>query len=605
LIKKVFIKIINNQTNFSNDEKKYLSKYVEKNILKQSNNNYTLSKKYKIGVLQINSDYSKLLSLNENDKTIKIDNTKSFNNGDLVVVQLIFNPRGAQKAKIYELIEQNQTDILCYVKDNCLYDIKTSTKINTKVNISSYVKDDILLLNNSNTKLIGKLKDNKIDEKVSLYLYNQEYRLNNYTSDIKDIINTNNRVDFTNLDFCTIDPVTAKDHDDAIYYDSKNKELYVAIADVSAFIKEGSILDIEARKRAFSIYMPNKVLPMLPFSLSANLCSLKPNEKRSAYIFKIKLNTQTLEVIYSDVFEATIISKNKYSYEQIDDVLDNNNKQGYEQIIQLYNVTKRLRTKRLKNGFDFRTEELRLKLNNEEKLETISVETSSASHQLIEECMLLANCEAAKKLKGIGIFRIHDAPTDKKIEKLIDDVLMLGLNVKTKNNVHQTIENIQQKAKDIGLEAEIDKLIIQSQQQARYGSKSLGHFGLGFSDYSHFTSPIRRYSDLVLHRILKTKQVPKDIDTLCEDISNKEREIAYLVWDLEDRKYARWAFENINLECEAVIVDVENKIIKLTNQMIGARMICEGIDGLKLFTQIKILIVSSDILSKAIMAKII
>jgi ribonuclease R len=154
------------------------------------------------------------------------------------------------------------------------------------------------------------------------------------------------------------------------------------------------------------------------------------------------------------------------------------------------------------------------------------------------------------------------------------------------------------------LENEVDKLIIQSQQQARYGSKSLGHFGLGFKDYSHFTSPIRRYSDLVLHRILKSKKVPKDVDDICLDISDKEREIATLVWDLEDRKYARWADENINLEVDAIIVDAVNGIAKLTNTMVGARVICENYDGEKLFEKIKIKILSANIISKEIKATI-
>ena len=578
---------------------------IKQGIVKIDNNNYILNSKYKIGQLDVKKDIAILQTSTMQKIFIEIDKLNGAYTNDVVLVQMIFNPRTRTKAKVVKIIQRGDNKILCFVKNSKLYSVKDNISIETKLNTTKFKDGDILLIStNKIEEIFGNISNATLDEKISLYLYKEEYRQEEYETSINNEFKISKRLDLTHLPFCTIDPASAKDHDDAIYFDEKTDELYVAIADVSAFIKEGSNLDIESRKRAFSVYMPNKVLPMLPFSLSANLCSLKPNEKRFAYVFKIKLNTQTLEVIYSDVFEATIISKNKYSYEHIDEVLCSEEK-GYEQITQLYNITKKLRTKRLKNGFDFRTEELRLKLNNEEKLETISVETSSASHQLIEECMLLANCEAAKKLKGIGIFRIHDAPTDKKIEKLIDDVLMLGLNVKTKNNVHKTIENIQQKAKDIGLEAEIDKLIIQSQQQARYGSKSLGHFGLGFSDYSHFTSPIRRYSDLVLHRILKTKQVPKDIDTLCEDISNKEREIAYLVWDLEDRKYARWASENINLECEAVIVDVENKIIKLTNQMIGARMICEGIDGLKLFTQIKIFIVSSDMLSKTIMAKII
>jgi ribonuclease R len=578
---------------------------IKQGIVKIENDICILNSKYKIGQLDVKKNIA-ILQISTIEKIfIELDKLQGAYTNDTVLVQRIFNSRIKAKAKVIKIIQRGDNKILCSVNNSKLYSIKENINIKTKLNIKKFKDGDILLISQDKiVKIFGNISDSMLDEKISLYLYNEEYRQKEYKTLIEDEFKISKRLDLTHLSFCTIDPTSAKDHDDAIYFDENTNELYVAIADVSAFIKEGSALDIEARKRAFSIYLPNKVLPMLPFSLSSNLCSLKVNEKRFAYVFKMKLDMQTLEIIYSDIFEATIISKNKYSYEQVDNILNNDEKE-YKQIIQLYTITKKLRIKRLKNGFDFKTEELRLKLNNEEKLKTISIELPSASHELIEECMLLANCEAAKKLKGIGIFRIHDAPTDKKIEKLIDDVLMLGLNVKTKNNLHQTIENIQKKAKNIGLKREIDKLIIQSQQQARYDSKSLGHFGLGFSDYSHFTSPIRRYSDLVLHRILKTKQIPKDINSLCEDISNKERGIAYLVWDLEDRKYARWAFENINVQCEAVIVDVDKKIVKLTNQMIGARMICEGVNGLKLFTHIKLRIVTSDRLNKTIMAKII
>ena len=578
------------------------SSLLEKGIVKLVNNDYILNTRYKIGKIIIKKDVAIL----ETDKLqkifIDIDKLSGAYTSDVVLVQMIFNPRSRTKAKVIKILQQNNSQILCSVKDGQIYSVKDNIHIELNVKIGNYKNGDILLVENSHIKeYFGNISNPTVDEKISLYLYKEEYRQEEYETNINDEFKMAQRVDLTHLPFCTIDPVSAKDHDDAIYFDNLNKILYVAIADVSAFIKEGCDLDIEARKRAFSIYLPNKVMPMIPFSLSAGLCSLKPDVKRFAFVVKMEMDSKKLEVLSSEFIEATIISKNKYSYEEIDNVLEDQN-DGYDEILKLYTLTKKLRKKRLANGFDFRTEELRLKLDENENLKDIVVETSSPSHKLVEECMLLANCESAKKLKGLGIFRVHDEPSAKAIEKLIEEVSLLGINATLKSDIHKTIESIQSKASIVGLEHEVDELIIQSQQQARYAVKSLGHFGLGFKDYSHFTSPIRRYADLVLHRILKTNSIPKDIEDICSSISVKEREIASLVWDLEDRKYARWVKENIGKVCEATVVDVENGIVKLTSLMIGARVVCENYNGEKLFSRVKITLKSTDVLTKNIIA---
>jgi len=219
--------------------------------------------------------------------------------------------------------------------------------------------------------------------------------------------------------------------------------------------------------------------------------------------------------------------------------------------------------------------------------------------------MLLANQEAAKKLKSIGIFRVHDEPSDAKIKKLLDEVNYLGINAKLKDDVHSTIISIQKNARNANLEHEVDELIIQSQQQASYSSIKKPHFGLGFNDYSHFTSPIRRYSDLVLHRILKSGSIPNNIDEICEDISVREREIASLVWDYEDRKYARFLSNHIGHVFMATIIDTDKIIVKLDERVKGARVHIENYSGQKLFSKVEVKITSSDIISKKINGNII
>ena len=605
MIKQIFEKIINNKTNFNNEEKQYLKNYVKNGIVKQENNKYTLSKKYKVGILNVKDNFYKLLALDSDKKTIKIDDKLSCNNGDFILVQIIFNPRGTLKAKIIETLQSNQSEILCYVKDNRLYDIKSLSQVFPNVSLNDYQNDDVLFLSNEKIKeKIGSLKEASIDEKISLYLFNESYRSKEYKTNIKEINSFASRVDLRDLNFATIDPVSAKDHDDAIYYDYENKELYVAIADVSAYVKEGTVLDEEARKRAFSIYLPNKVLPMIPHSLSDDLCSLKANMDRLAFVCKMKIDTKTLEVTNSSIFEAVINCKHKYSYEDIDNQIDNNTLSA--DIEALYNLSKKLRAKRLKNGYDFRTTQYRLKLDNDLFLNDVVSEQSSPSHKLVEECMLQANISAAKKLGGKGIYRVHEEPKRAKIDDLLKNVALLGIDVKLKKDIHSTIESIQKKASNVGLEEEVDKLIIQSQQQASYKSEQNSHFGLGFTHYSHFTSPIRRYSDLVLHRILKTKKVPKDIEITCEHISTKEREIAKLVWDLEDRIYARYAFYNIDEVYEAIVTDVGDKPKgELINKIEGLSFSISNFKNEELFSKIKIKIEKSDLISKEIIAKIV
>ena len=412
------------------------------------------------------------------------------------------------------------------------------------------------------------------------------------------------------MPFCTIDPNSAKDHDDAIYFDEQNSILYVAIADVSYFVKEGSELDKLAFKKSTSVYLPGKVLPMLPNELSEDMCSLKEGVDRYSYVFKMYLDLENKDVKKAELFEAIINSHKKFSYGRIDRVLEGHldqynsvEKEIFDYLLPLYDVIKSFRAKRLEKGYDFRTSEFRLKLKNGE-LFGIDEEESTASHQLIEECMLLANIQASKKVNSVGIFRIHEEPPFKAISQLVDDVNILGVKVKLKSDVHDTITHIQDKASHSVLSEEIDELIIHAQTQAKYSSRNLGHFGLGFKSYSHFTSPIRRYSDLVLHRMLKTKNTPENIDEICEYISTREREVDKLVWDFEDRKYARWAAKNIGTEIKVKIIDIERSKAVCYDKAKGMKVTLDNYKGQNLYTKLRVKIKEANILTKQIIASI-
>ena len=615
MLKELFTKIQTNCTEYSKEELEKINRFLKDDIIIiNENKNFEINSKYKVAIVNVGKNVVILEDLVSELKNIKIefDDLNGAYNGDLVLARRVFNPRSKTKAKIVKVLDGKKAEILVYIKDKAFHTLKENIKLEN-TNALKYQENDVLIINNKTfdlVKNVGNLNDSKIDEFISLHLYGELYRFEENVLVEANMDDEKQRVDLRDLPFCTIDPNSAKDHDDAIYFDKNESVLYVAIADVSYFVKEGTPLDILAFKKSASVYLPSKVLPMLPPILSEEMCSLKEGVDRYSYVFKLYLDLENLSVKKAELFEAIINSHKNFSYGRIDRVIEGHldqyskiEKEIFDYLIPLYEITKKFRKKRLLKGYDFRTSENRLKLKNFE-IESIEVEHSTASHQLIEECMLLANIEAAKKVGGLGIFRIHEEPPFKAISKLVDDVNILGVNAKLQSDVHETIMHIQQKAKQAMLGAEIDELIIQAQTQAKYSSKNLGHFGLGFSSYSHFTSPIRRYSDLVLHRILKTKQVPKNIDEICEHISLTERKIDQLVWDFEDRKYARWALKNIDEELKVKIVDAEKAKAMCYEKIVGMKVVLENYKGQKLFTKLRVKIKSVDIATKIIVATI-
>ncbi|WP_323590076.1 ribonuclease R family protein [Aliarcobacter butzleri] len=617
MLKELFIKIQTNFKDYTKEELIEIEKFIKEEIvLRNTNNEFELNSKYKIATLKIEKNFAILEDLVTPLKNIKIelDELNGAFDGDLVIAKRVFNPKSKIKAKIIKIISSKKAEILVYVKDRAFYTVKENIRIENKKALT-FNENDVLVVDNKSFEVIknvGNISDSKVDEFISLYLYKELYRLEKLDFEIDaKMDDKNQRVDLRELPFCTIDPNSAKDHDDAIYFDKDENILYVAIADVSYFVKEGSDLDKLAFKKSTSIYLPSRVLPMLPPILSEEMCSLKEGLDRYSFVFKLHLDLEKLSVKKAELFEAVINSHKNFSYGRIDRVIEGHldlysklDKEIFDYLIPLYEITKKFRKKRLEKGYDFRTTENRLKLRNSE-LESIEVETSTASHQLIEECMLLANIEASKKVSNIAIFRVHEEPSFKAISKLVDDVNILGVNVKLQKDVHETITHIQKSAKTSMLSAEVDELIIQSQTQAKYSSKNLGHFGLGFSSYSHFTSPIRRYSDLVLHRILKTKQTPKNIDEICEHISLNERKVDQLVWDFEDRKYARWANKHIGEELKVKVVDIEKAKAICYEKIIGMKVVLENYKGQKLFSKMRVKIKSADLVTKVIVATIV
>ena len=577
----------------------------------------------------------------QKDLLVEPDHLEDAKHGDTVVAKRIIARRGRASGKVVAVITRAHIFTIAYThrdeqENFSVLNIKTAEPTHAKMegmDLKAFKLGTVLKVDAESDEVLevfGHLGDPKVDEKISLALFRREDAFPQECVDealeIESEVSRGehpNRVDLTNLDFCTIDPVTAKDFDDAIYFDIDEYILYVAIADVSHYVPYFTHIDKEAKKRGFTTYLPHKSFPMLPRELSENICSLKPHVDRLAFVAKITLDRESLAPLKEEFFEAVIHSKHRFNYEAVDSIIENGGnsatgkvKEILQYLMPLYTITQRLRKERLKHGFDFRSEEIKLALDADHLLTETQVETGTPSHSLIEECMLLANQASAKRFTGEGdsIFRIHEPPQLTRIEQLLTELSAIGLYVKEYEDSPSLIRSIQKEADKMGLSSEVDAMIIKSLRQASYAAHNAGHFGLGFSHYSHFTSPIRRYSDLILHRLIKTQlndekeeaeYLLRNIDPLCVRVSELEREATKAEWDFRDRKFARWAEKEIGSFFEAEIIEAgESAKAVLDGKIKGITVHLKG-DDVMLFDKIRVMITEVNIAQAIVMAELV
>jgi len=353
--------------------------------------------------------------------------------------------------------------------------------------------------------LIDEFEQSVIDETTRIF---KEYR----EAAEKGVFDEG-RMDLRSLTLFTIDPDDAKDFDDAVSIE-KIKEGYkigVHIADVSYFVKDGSPVDLEAFKRATSVYFPNKVIPMLPEILSNDLCSLKPGVDRLAFSVFIRLTNDGTVIDY-ELAKSIIKSKRRFTYGEVQKVIDNKKGDFVEEITELYGLSKILTKKRIEEGsIDFDTREVEFEFDKKGFIKSIGIKERLDSMRLIEEYMLLANkcvtefkgkLEKSLKHEIPFVYRVHDLPDAEKLQSLTEYIKQFGhkANLKDKNEIKKLLEGIKGKPE----EYIINDLLIRSMAKAVYTNENIGHYGLGFQDYTHFTSPIRRYPDLIVHRLLNT-----------------------------------------------------------------------------------------------------
>ena len=394
-------------------------------------------------------------------------------------------------------------------------------------------------------KIVGDANDSNIELDIALRQFDLPHifspqtlqELENFADELtaKDY-KDKNRKDLRHLPFITIDGETAKDFDDAVYAEvlpnQNGYKLFVAIADVSHYVKPGMSLDDDALERATSVYFPQKVIPMLPEKLSNGLCSLNPNVDRLAMVCEINLGVRG-KINDFQFYKAVFKSNARLTYTQVWQFLQSEvlqkksaksakstksaklkiSKKVKDNLINLYATYKALLTSRKRRGaIEFQTQESQFIFNENGKIETIVAAEHNPAHSLIEECMLAANESAAKFIKNhkhACLYRIHGNPKPEKVEILKQHLHLIGLDLGSISAEHQNLPS----AKDYAAlvkqiknrpDAEIlQTLMLRTLPQAEYSPENIGHFGLNYKEYAHFTSPIRRYPDLLVHRVIK------------------------------------------------------------------------------------------------------
>lgn len=364
------------------------------------------------------------------------------------------------------------------------------------------------------------------------------------TAKLTDVINEeeiSKRKDCREILTFTIDPVDAKDFDDAISIKKLSADEYeigVHIADVSHFVKPDTALDESAYERATSVYLPDRVNPMLPEKISNELCSLRPNEDKCTFSAIFTINTKGQVKNYW-LGRTVIHSNHRFSYDEVQQIIEAGSGLHYDEIFLLNDLAQQFRKKRFKDGaINFSSTEVKFILDDNGKPVGIVVKESKEAHQLIEEFMLLANRTVAEHVAKIKVhdkpvpfpYRIHDTPDEEKLKPFVAFAKKFGYHFDMNNEaaVAASFNKLLQDVKGKPEQHVLEQLGIRTMAKAIYTSENVGHYGLGFEHYCHFTSPIRRYPDVLVHRVLqeildKNVKPDKKMEQKCKHCSDKER----------------------------------------------------------------------------------
>ena len=432
--------------------------------------------------------------------------------------------------------------------------------------------------------VLGKEGDNNVEMHAILALYGLPYKYPKHVEDAAEKIDPGiteqeikRREDFRDVFTCTIDPKDAKDFDDALSIRKQGKlwEVGVHIADVSHYVTEGSVIDKEAVKRATSVYLVDRTIPMLPERLCNFICSLRPDEEKLCYSVVFLLDDEA-NVKDFHIAHTVIKSNRRYAYEEVQEILTGKDGDYAEELRTLDRLAKCLRERRFKGGaVKFDREELHFDIDKDGKPTRAYFKKSNDATQLIEEFMLLANRTVAESIgkvkKGTKAktlpYRIHDQPDPTKLETLREFVTKFGYKLKTagtKGAISKSLNALMDGCQGKREQKLIETVALRAMMKAKYSTHNIGHYGLAFDYYTHFTSPIRRYPDTMVHRLLTKYQDgarsanQQKYEELCEHCSDMEQVAQQAERDSIKYKMVEFMEDKIGNEYDAHISGIQS-----------------------------------------------
>lgn len=432
-------------------------------------------------------------------------------------------------------------------------------------------------------KVLGKPGDNNVEMQAILAEHN--YPLDFPSEVDKEVQKADHgitkaeiarRRDFRDIFTITIDPVDAKDFDDALSLrklENNHWEIGVHIADVSHYVRENSATDLEAKERGTSVYLVDRTIPMLPEKLSNNICSLRPNEDKLCFSVVFEMDEQAN--VISDWIGRTVINSNRrYAYEEVQTMIEGSEGDFKDQIMTLHQLAVQLRQGRMKAGsINFHSEEVKFVLDENSKPIDTFVKVQQESHMLIEDFMLLANRTVAerigksesKKKPKTFVYRVHDEPNPEKLNTFLQFIGKLGysMNISSREKLVKSYNELFKAVEGKGEKNLVETIAIRTMAKAEYSTQNIGHYGLAFKHYTHFTSPIRRYPDLMVHRLLERYLIEnKDsvneqtCEETCKHASEMERRAAEMERESVRFKQAEYLADKIGKMFEGLISGV-------------------------------------------------
>lgn len=618
------------------DEKKEVRKELktlltEMVVIKDSRNRYHLNNSNIIkGIIEFTKSGNLAFITLQNGEEIAImpENSSNAMHKDLVVIEKIGKWRDIDKGKVVKILERNIKKVVGEFQKKKMFGFVIP--LNGKINYDFYIPPEKIkgvkpgqIVEVEITKypggsknpegkiisILGRADDPKIDLPIVLSKHNLpepgEYP-SNIMKEAKKIPKfispeeIKNRKDFRKETIFTIDGESAKDFDDAISINklsNGNYELGVHIADVSHYIKENSNLDREAYDRGTSVYLIDKVIAMLPHEISDWICSLVEGEDRLTMSLIMEINPEG-DVVNSEIYNGVIKSVKRLTYTKvnhmIDETADENLKKELNFLMPKFNLMKELMTilreNRKRRGaiLDIESGEVYFEFDDKGRVKDILSIQRGISEKMIEEFMIKANETVASFFDAQELpflYRTHDNPDPDTLLQLRNYLSVLGIKMKTTQNIHSKyIQEILEKTKDHPLKDSVQKLLVRSMQRAMYSDSNIGHFGLASESYTHFTSPIRRYPDLIVHRLLKLyiknkgtllkEEIEKYSNLLPEiasSCSKRERVSNEAEWDFRDMKKVEYISKYIGKVYEVVITGVTKfgLFVEISDKMIN------------------------------------